>query len=35
MVEELATLGERRGRTADAVVAIYEPDLGGWTARMR
>jgi hypothetical protein len=29
MVEELASLGERRGWTADEVVAIYKPEPGG------
>jgi hypothetical protein len=27
--------GERRGWTADEVVAIYEPEPGGWTAQVR
>ena len=35
MAEELASLGQRRGWTADAVVATYEPEPGGWTARVR
>jgi hypothetical protein len=35
MVEELRSFGERRGRTADEVVAIYKPEPGGWTARVR
>jgi hypothetical protein len=35
VVEELASLGERRGWTADEVVAIYEPEPGGRTARVR
>src|SRR5690349_22799497 len=35
MPEEPASLGERRGWTADEVVAIYEPEPGGWTARVR
>jgi hypothetical protein len=35
MVEDLAMLGERRGWTADEVVAIYEPEPGGWSARVR
>jgi hypothetical protein len=34
MVDELASLGERRGWTADEVVAIYEPEPSGWTARV-
>ena len=29
------SLGERRGWTVDEVVAVYEPEPGGWTARVR
>jgi hypothetical protein len=35
MVDELASLGKRHGWTADKEVAIYEPEPGGWTARVR
>jgi hypothetical protein len=31
----LRSLAERRGWTSDEVVAIYEPEPGGWTARVR
>jgi hypothetical protein len=35
MVDDLATLGERRGWTADEKVATYEPEPGGWKAHVR
>jgi hypothetical protein len=35
MLEEPASLAKRRGWTADEVVAIYEPEPRGWTARVR
>jgi hypothetical protein len=35
VVKELRSLAERRGWTADESVAMYEPEPGGWIARVR